>query len=263
MKKIFYATLALVIVSSCSPFELAVSDELKNNNDEYKVKGRNGILIKQKLSFGEYKTERVKRSWTKGSSTFAGFGFGYPGSQDYTNIISTEYIRRKQTIFFSLSDNKQQVSEVYCTSWFDAREFTLGNNENSILNIVLDILGKGGSADSKYYVQLYAAADERPWQMLIDNQAAQAQAKSYTGVLAQDRNHYYTIVPVTSLEKNGKSGNILAGSVGFEFRDPQGRAVAAVSLMDNGMIFLGKTNQNERFILANACAALLLQDIIG
>jgi hypothetical protein len=65
------------------------------------------------------------------------------------------------------------------------------------------------------------------------------------------------------MEKNGKSGNILAGSVGFELFDPQGRSVAAVSLVDKGMVFLGKGNATERFLLANACAALLLQEQIG
>ena len=39
---------------------------------EYPVKGRQGILINQKLSFGEYHTLLVDRSWTKGSSMMVG-----------------------------------------------------------------------------------------------------------------------------------------------------------------------------------------------
>src|SRR5262245_9753527 len=136
---------------------MSVSDDLKTSHDEYEVKGANGFFIKQKLSFGEYKTDHVKRSWTKGSSEFSGFGFGYPGTENYTNIISTEYIHRKQTVFFSLGDVSQKKSEVYCTSRFNAKEFTLGRSENSVLNIVLDIFGKGGSSESKYYVQIYTA----------------------------------------------------------------------------------------------------------
>jgi exoribonuclease II len=38
--------------------------------------------------------------------------------------------------------------------------------------------------------------------------------------------------------------------------------VAAVSLIDKGMIYLAKTSVEERFLLANACAALLLQEQI-
>jgi hypothetical protein len=259
---LFTLTITAIVISSCTTPKLSVSDELKASHDEYVVKGRQGLLINQHLSFGEYKTQRVKRSWTKGSSVYTGFGFGNPGTQDYTNIVSNEYIRRRQTVFFSLEDPGKKKSEVYCTSRFNAREFTIGNNGNNVLNIVLDIFGKGGSSESNYYVQIYTAENEKPWQMMIDNQAAQAQAKIYTGVLARDKDEYYTIVPVTRLEKNGKSGNILAGSVGFEFRDPANKAVAAVSMIDKGMIFLGKISNEERFLLANACAALLLQQDI-
>jgi hypothetical protein len=262
MKIFSTLTLMFLLTAGCTPFKMAVSDELKANNDEYAVKGKQGILVKQKLSFGEYRTERVKRSWTRSNSSYAGFGFGYPGTKDYTNIIGTEYTNKKQTIFFSLADDGQQRSEVYCTSRFNAKDFTLGKKDNSLLNIVLDIFGDGVSIESNYYVQLYTGENESPWQMLIDNQAAQAHAKTYTGVLAQDKDHYYTLVPVTRLEKNGKSGNMFAGSIGFEFRDQNNRAVAGVSLMDKGMVFLGKTNAKERFVLANACAALLLQENI-
>jgi hypothetical protein len=52
----------------CS-YKMAVSDELKSSHDEYAVQGRQGILIKEKLNFGEYSTTKVKRSWTKGSSS--------------------------------------------------------------------------------------------------------------------------------------------------------------------------------------------------
>ncbi|MET0394688.1 MAG: hypothetical protein ABW019_16200 [Chitinophagaceae bacterium] len=261
MKTVLLALSAALLISSCATPKISVSDDLKDNHDEYTVKGRQGILVNQKLSFGEYRTQRVKRSWTKGSSTYSGFGFGYPGTEDYTNIISNEYIRRKQTVFFSLEDAKQK-SEVYCTSRFNAKEFTLGKNENSLLNIVLDIFGKGGSSDNKFYVQIYTGENETPWQMMIDNQAAQAQAKSYTGILARGKDRFYTIVPVTRLEMKGRSGNILAGSVGFEFRDQANKTVAAVSMLDKGMVFLGKTDAEERFLLANACAALLLQQNI-
>ena len=42
----------------------------------------------------------------------------------------------------------------------------------------------------------------------------------------------------------------------------KGVTVAAVSLVDNGMVFIGHTDAAERFLLANACAALLLQEAI-
>ena len=262
MKIVYTAIMAIAFLAACIPAKMSVSDELKAGNDEYPVKGRNGILIKQKLSFGQYATTHVKRSWTKGNSSTIGIGRYDRMRQEWVNMISMEYINKKQTIRFGLADGKNQ-SDVYCVSRFNAEDLSLGRSPNSILNIGMDLGGIGGRSTSHYYVQVYAdEKDDRPWEMLIDNQYAQAKPGEYVGYLAKSRDEYFSIVPVTKLELKGRTGNILAGSVGFEFRNKQGQAVAAVSLMDNGMVFLGKLNDTERFLLANACAALLLQEEI-
>lgn len=243
--------------------KLGLSDELKNSHDEYPVKGRQGILIKQKLSFGEFATTTVKRSWTRGTSSKEGIGFGSnPYAADYDNIIGIEYINQKQTLSFGLSDGSRH-SAVYCASRFNAEELTVGNNPNSVVNIVLDLLGKGGSSTNNFYVQVYASPTDKPWQLLLDNEASQASAKSYKGVFAKSREEYYTILPVTKLESKGQLRNMPFGSAGFEIQNRQGKPVAAVSMMNNGVVFLAKNSAEERFLIANLCAALLLQEQIG
>jgi hypothetical protein len=255
-------TATVITITSFGQFKIAVSDELRSANDEYKVKGRQGILIKQKLSFGEFSTSTVKRSWTKGGGSYFGLGAGTPGRNDHTNIISLEYVNRKQTVYFNLSDGSGQRSEVFAASKFRSKDLEIGN-PNNIVNIAMDLLGVGGRSESNYYVQIYTDSAAQPWQMLINNQAAQSQPGKYTGLLAKDRDNYYTIVPVTKIERrNGKITNTLAGALGFEFRNAKGVAVAAVSLIDNGMVFLGHLPAQERFLLANASAALLLQEAI-
>jgi hypothetical protein len=263
MKSILSIALAaMIIAAGCTPFKMAVSDELKANNDEYAVKGKNGTRIKQKISFGGYATTNIKRSWTKGNSSRSGIGYYETNHNEWVNIISTEYINKKQTIKFNLSDGNN-MSDAYCVSRFNAKDFEIGKNPNSLLNIGMDILGIGGKSSSNYYVQVFTSnKEERPWEMVIDNQMAQARPKEYIGYLAKSRTEYYSIVPVTKIDTKKGTGSILAGSVGYEFRNPQGQAVAAVSLMDNGMVFLGKISAEERFLLANACTALLLQDVI-
>jgi hypothetical protein len=261
MRSIVSAIAFLLILANCTPGKMSVSEDLKSQHDAYKVKGRNGTRIKQKLSFAEYATTEIKRSWTKGNSFRSGIGYT-TARQEWVNIISAEYVNKKQTIRFSLAGGKHQ-SEVFCVSRFNAKDLEIGKNPNSVLNIGMDILGIGSRSSSMYYVQLFASEkDERPWEMVIDNQLSQARPKEYFGYLAKSQTEYYSIIPVTRMEINGKPGNILVGSIGFEFRDPQGRAVAAVSFIDRGMVFLGKSDAEERFLLANACTALLLQDII-
>ena len=178
-------------------------------------------------------------------------------------IISLEYINRKQTIRFNLS-NGNGLSDVYCVSRFNATNLEIGKNPNSILNIGMEVLGVTGKPSDTYYVQIFTSdKDQRPWEMTIDNRESQARPKKYIGYLAKSKTEYYSIVPVTRLESKNKSGNILMGAIGFEFRNPQGVPVAAVSKIDNGMVFLGKVSAEERFLLANACTALLLQEVIA
>jgi hypothetical protein len=110
---------------------------------------------------------------------------------------------------------------------------------------------------------IFSDKDEQPWQLVLDNQVAQALPNRYTGKLAKSASEYYTIVPVTKVESKGKTGNTLLGAIGFEFRNAEGKTVAAVSLVDKGMVYLAKTTAEERFLLANACTALLLQEVIG
>jgi hypothetical protein len=261
MKRISCTLLLITCLIGCTPFKIAVSDELKSDHDEYTVQGRQGILIKEKLSFGEYNTTKVKRSWTKGSSFRNGIGWGGTAQYEWVNIISTEYINRRQTVNFSMSDGANS-SEVFCVSRFNSKDLQIGRRETSILNIGMDIAGIGDRSSSLYYVQVFINNDEDPWQLVLDNQAAQAKSKSYIGILAKSKKEYYTLIPITKLEKNGKTGSILGGSVGFEFQNEQGTAIAAVSLIDKGMVFLSRTSKEERFLLANTCAALLLQQNI-
>ncbi len=256
-------TLSLLAFISCTPFRPALSDTLRANHDEYAVKGRNGILIKQRLSFGAFATTSVKRSWTRGTSSKSGFGLGTdPYSPDYVNIIGKEYINKKQTLNFSLIDGTRN-SQVYCATNFNAKEVTIGNKPNSVVNIVLDLMGKGGSSTNNFYVQVYTAEGERPWQLLFDNQAWQATPKSFEAVFAKSSNEYYTITAITQVEAKGKVLNMPFGAIGLEVRNKSGNPVATLSLADNGIVFLGKVSTEERFLMANLCVALLLQEQIG
>ncbi len=260
MKQIIYALTFLLLLTGCSPMRVALSEDLKQN-DEYEVSGRQGLLIKQKLAFGPYRTTALRRSWTKGNAARSGFGWS-DQQGNYVNLISTEYINRKQTVNFSMTDGANQ-SDVFCASRFHARDLQVGRSDNSLLNIALEVGGVGYAASDLFYVQLFINNEDQPWQLVLDNQAAQARPKKYTGVIAKSREQYYTLVPITKLQSKGKTGSILGGSVGYEIQDPKGRTLAAVSLIDKGMVYLGKTDAQERFLLANICAAVLLQQQIA
>ncbi len=262
MKQALTITYLLTIMISCSTPEMVVSNDLQNAGDRFDVKGKNGSRIKQKLSFGNYSSSNLKRSWTRTSLSAAGIGFGTRGQQDWVNIIGTEYMQKKQTLQFALQDSGLS-SQVFCVSKFDAENLQLGKNSNSILNIGLDLFDFSGYASNMYYVQIFPSGkDQRPWEIVLDNDASQARPRKYTGYLARSKNEFYSIVPVTKIAIKQKEGNMFAGSIGYEFRNAKGEAVAAVTGMNKGMVYLAKISREEKFLLANACAAILLQDVL-
>jgi hypothetical protein len=256
-------------LAGCSLANIALTGEEWEKKEIHEVKGRQGLLVNQKLSFGEYYTTTVSRSWTKDSSSSTGLGLGMPGipgTPDYTNLISLEYIQKKQTLQFELTDKKGNKAAVFAATRFRAKDLYLGDEKNGIFNIGIGLLALGSEQSSNlYYVQIYPDADATPWQLVLDNDVAQREAREYRGYLYRSAAEYYQIVPVTKMmNKKGEALQMPLGSMGFEIRSREGVPLAAVSLADRGKVyFTVDLSGPEKFLLANACAALLLQEIIG
>jgi len=230
---------------------------------EYPVKGRNGILIKQKLSFGEYQTLMVDRSWTKGNSVLSGLSIGTPTDPDFQRLITSEKIKKNQTIYFALSDSLGNQANAYCVTNFSTKNLTIGDNPNSVINILGDILGIGDNSSNLFYAMIYDAQAKNRWDLVLDNEQVQANPKTYVGYLAKGRDDYYSIKPLSRVKsKKGRIGVMPFGSAGFEIRNREGVAVAAVSLIDNGMVYLADVSPEEKVLLSGVCAALLLQEQI-
>lgn len=226
------------------------------------VKGRTGVLIKQKISFGDIFTTEIKRSWTRGSSVTTGFTIGIPTDHDYRKLITTDYIDKKQTLFISLQDSAGALANAYCVSRFSARDFNIGNNSVSLLNLAGDLFGAGVSSESLFYVQIYTEG-ESPWHLVLDNEASQRAPATYRTRLLKSDSRFYTIIPDSRVKsRKGKVANMLFGAAGFQFRDPDGNAVAAVSMIDKGVIYLKELTVQERIVIAAAATALLLQEQI-
>jgi hypothetical protein len=62
-------------------------------------------------------------------------------------------------------------------------------------------------------------------------------------------------------KKDGKLANMPFGSPGFEIRDGD-KSLAAISMLDNGKVYLGPGTDEEKTLFANVGAALLLQSVI-
>ena len=250
MKPLYISAAFLLMLASCATPQLGFDDSSDAPREHYTVKGRQGLKIKQKLSFGSYTTSNIQRSWTRGSSS----AFGAP------DVLWVNYERKKQTFRFKLVDSYARQSEVFCITQVRSEELIIGRNRNSLFNILNDVAM--GRTDNVFMADIYPGKDELMWQLVIDNNKAQTESRSYIGYLAKDEDNYYTLTPARHMKIKEKTGLMPFGSIGFEIRNRANQLVAAVSLINNGEVYFGDVNEEEKFLLANACSALLLQEVI-
>ena len=252
----------VIVLVSCKSPEPALKGDW-SSVEKYEVKGRNGWTFNEHLSFGNYRTVTVKRSWTKGSGAFAGWSIYKPGYNEVEKVFGIDYSQRKQKLRFELTDNYNNESAVFCVTEVKSANFVIGSYPNSVVNSVSSLLEIGDDWKNGFWVNIYLKNSNRPWELVINNNQAQRHRKSYIGFLALDSRTYYIIRPIYSLKnKSGESVDILGGSFGFEIQDQNGSPLAAVSLIDNGMVYMKDLPNEEKFLLANACAALLMQQQI-
>lgn len=217
------------------------------------VKGRNGILIKQKLSFGNYHTTYVKRGWI--SSWWGDTGF--PG------LIWVSEMGGKQSIRFAIT-NGTDTAEAIATTRVHRHELNISNNPNNLPAVVSSVLSIATDLQSNNLsVALHMPGQDDAWELFLDNEAAQLHRDDAAGYLRSER-QLYTIHPVWMVRnKKGKVANLPFGTAGIEFRDEEGRVVAAANLMDKGGVqLLEGISKEEGLLLSTACAAMLLQSVI-
>lgn len=227
--------------------KLVTGQPLNSRQEEMPVKGRNGLMINQKLKFGNYHTLSVKRSAIRKMKETFGID----------NTVWTEHSEGKQTIHFRLTDDVY-TSDVIATSHVSMNDLVIGRTPG-LPDPVSSILRIGtGDQEDNYSVAISTAPGEKPWQLFLDNNSAQMERSTYLGFVSRD-NEYYTVAPVWQMERKGKIVKFPFGCAGFEIRNDHGDALAAVSLLNNGVVYMGKLDSKEQFLMANICAAILLQ----
>lgn len=263
MKSIFLILILTTSLGFSQSMKIALEGEEWKGIAEYPVKGRQGVLVNQKLTFGEYKTLLVDRSWTKGSSMMMGISQGIPTDEQFKRIITSEKVKKNQSLYFALADSSGNQARAYCITNFKSKDFYVGDNPTSVINLFGDILGIGDDSSNLFYAMIYDAQASTRWELMIDNQEVQSKPKTYQGYLSKSKEEYYTIHPLSRVvSKKGKVATLPFGSAGFEIRNQNGKALAAVSMIDNGVVYLTSLSPEEKIILSGACAALLLQEQI-
>jgi hypothetical protein len=257
MKRIIIPAIMLLLSGSSfaqQGFRMVTGEPLNSRQERLEVRGRNGILINQKLRIGDHKyfTTSVKRSAIRKWTSQSGF----------IDFIWTEHVVGRQSIHYRLT-NGTDTSDVLTLTNIASNDLIIGSDPNALPNVVSSVM-RIGTEDQKnnFSAALYLSKNDEPWQLFLDNTTAQLHREDYIGYVTRG-DEYYSIVPVWKLEKKGKVRDIPFGEVGFEIRNKEGQTIAATSLMDNGEVYMGETDSKEQFLMANVCAALLLQTNIA
>jgi len=252
--------LFLAVLATGQSMGLALDAPEWKGVQSYPVSGRQTFFKKESLRFGPFHTTEVDRSWTKGYTVTTGLTHGIPTDQFYRKIITTDKSYRKQKLYFTLADQAGHINQIFSLAEARAKDFNIGNSPVSVVNLLLDIAGPGMASTDMSFSQIYEGETGDGWELFIDNEAAQTHPKHYIGYLAKNDSEYYTVTPLSRVKtKKGKTGNMPFGSAGFEIRDRDGRPMAAVSVIDNGIIYLQDMPDRERLLMASACAALLMR----
>ena len=238
--------LAACMLQSCTSTVQMVTDQ-RLLDSPLTVKGTNGNMIKQKISFGEYKTTSVRRSAWKSQA-------GYTGVPE---VFTVAFEKTKQTIRFQLTDGIHS-SYADCLDISRSKQYVTGNNPNSLLNIATDLATYPYNERHVYRAIINTNDNNGPWTLEIDDVQFHMPNTTYKGILKRG-NQTYTVVPIQKVK--GKDRDVRIGTIGFEIKNNGGLAVAAVSQIGKPTVYLNTENSSEKFLLANACTALLVKTV--
>jgi hypothetical protein len=244
--KLIYKLMGLIIacmLCSCTAMQIDVP-----NSDlvAHPVKGKQGFQINQKVSFASYQTLYVKRSWNKSSKR----AFGFSNSKESVMIGGENH---KNELSFALVSANGANSEVFVANSLRSRNLYITGKK---VEMNAKRYREKDSLLNSCYAQIYLDESDKPWNMQINNAAVEMYKNGVVGKLVMDKDSYYLVKTVIKT----KPRSISKIPVGFQFENKNGEIVGAVSLIDNGTIFLSKTNEQEKLLLSSASLVLLLRD---
>lgn len=218
------------------------------NNElvQHPVKGTQGLRVNQTVTFADYQTQYVKRSWNKGSKR----AFGFSNGQESV-MVGGE--KKKNEMTFALTSATAGTSEVFMTNALRSRNlFITGEN----VEVNAKRYREKDSLLNRCFAQIYLDDAEKPWQMQVNNAEVEMYKDGIVGKIVFDKDNYYIVKTVIKT----KPKSISKIPVGFQFENKKGEIVGAVSLIDNGTIFLTKNDEKQKLLLSSASLVLLLRD---
>lgn len=262
---------AVIVLSSCTAAKVSVPDQFKSASTKMDVKGLNGWMVNQKLSFGPYQTSSIKRGWDfTGSLQYTKFRMAPEEMLLRVFDIHTDKRNLSQRNKFQYSlHHGNLVSEIYATERFSEKQLVYKSNNPYIGN---------ASKTSRYEYAFTAAIvplSEKvgdPWSLVMLNKydATKDTARGLFDRTYVEEEGYATdgkqniaIRPLrieNLTTKSGKQTKVFGGKMlsGYELQW-DGGVVAIVDILDNSIWMYNDLEPKDKLILSSIASAILLK----
>ena len=229
MKKTGLYYFLVFLLVACSTPQIGVDDRLQDNTSLYEVEGRNGWLVNQHLSFGEFQSGKVNRSWTKG--------------YDLPFII--RFTGAKEKLSFTLRNDERMEAEVFCLAKLREQDLTLFHKYFDINIKAKDVFTGSVVINQKDAFDFFLTnLNQNNW-----FREAEGEIRSDDFEIA--------IRPVKKL--NNDQRMLAMEAPGFEFIK-KGKVVGAVETLNKGRVWLHNSlSEREKLVIASVSSALLLR----
>lgn len=226
------ASAALLL--SCNTANIVVPDEFAANASVYEVSGNN-IQIRQRIRYGGYTTSLVDRSLTTYSSTSV-------------SVLSNT--KAQQKLSFNQFTPDGQRAEIFAQNIYRSKQF--------------DILTGGIKKFAANYRDAYVgtvkpASGGEVWEFAVRNLDDRSEsADTDYGKAESDTGDVIYINGVNKLQNDPLPGEHTT-TFGFMFRH-KGRTIGAVSVKNNGKVWLrNDLTAEEKLVVSSLATALILR----
>ncbi|WP_290791166.1 hypothetical protein [Flavihumibacter sp. UBA7668] len=250
-----------VLLLSCSAAKVAVPGEFEKAATPMKVKGVNGWMINQQLTFGEYQTSSVKRGWDF-TSVWQASRISFKPEDQILKVFDINTDNRNTTeknkLQFTITNGKEKAA-VFALEKFNERQLVYKNRDPR--------WGELARTTSLQYafsaaIMMVADAAPEPWQLVMVHKEGKSTEYEEQGYLTNGDIQFsiQTLRIGNYTNTKGKEVKVLGGPTfaGYEIRI-DGGVVGIVDLLDNQIWILNDLDPAYKMMLAAASSSLLLK----
>jgi hypothetical protein len=278
MKMKFYIVAAMAMCTiSCTSIRLAVPDQFSTQATMMEVKGLNSFTGRKSISFGDYRTSKIKRGWHVTSSR-PDRNSGITTEERVMKIFGVQNAHstsKERTKYRYTIQDGNLTAEVYCLEKMVKENWEVKTNVRWL----------GDISETKNYQYSFSAVvlpltmkDDEPWQVVYYNDYDRSKdtARRILDMPYVEESGYasngkdtITIRPVrvtNMVSKSGKKAKIpFKILTGYELRIDDG-VIAIIDAFGHNVWFYNELDPPTRLVVASVSSALLLrkvQDVKG